>query len=57
MVRFLIKTTFGSETFTRGRRLLEAGNYFDLIVKLCGAYLRLNTDKRKCGKAEDAQYR
>ena len=57
MVSFLIKTIFESETFTRGRRLLEAGNYFDLMVKLCGAYLRLNTDKRKYGKAENAQYR
>ena len=41
MDRFLIKATFGSETLIRGRR---------------GAYLRASVYKKKCGKAEDAQY-
>ena len=41
MDRFLIKAAFGSEVLIRGRR---------------GAYLRDDAYKRKCGKAEDAQY-
>ena len=41
MDRFLIKTAFESETFIRGQH---------------GAYLRVDTYKSKCSKAEDAQY-
>ena len=41
MDRFLIKAAFGSEALIRGRR---------------GAYLRDSVYKKKCGKAEDAQY-
>ena len=41
MDRFLTKAAFGSEAPIRGRR---------------SAYLRVDAYKRKCGKAEDAQY-
>ena len=41
MDRFLIKAAFGSEALVRGR---------------CGAYLRADACKRKCGKVEDAYY-
>ena len=41
MDRFLIKAPFGSEALIRGQR---------------GAYLRADSYKRKCSKAEDAQY-
>ena len=41
MDRFLIIAAFGSEALIRGRR---------------GAYLRNDAYKRKCSKAEDAQY-
>ena len=41
MVSFLIKAAFGSEALVRGQR---------------GTYLRADSYKRKCGKAEDAQY-
>ena len=41
MDRFLIKAVFGSKALIRGRR---------------GAYLRVEAYKRKCGKAEHAQY-
>ena len=41
MDRFLLKAAFGSEALITGRR---------------GAYLRADTYKRKCGKAEDTQY-
>ena len=40
MDRFLTKAIFGSEVLIAGRR---------------SAYLRADTYKRKCGKAEDAQ--
>ena len=39
--RFLIRAALGSEALIRGRR---------------GAYLKADAYKRKCGKAEDAQY-
>ena len=39
--RFLIRAVLGSEALIRGRR---------------GAYLKADAYKRKCGKAEDAQY-
>ena len=38
---FLIKAAFGSEVLIAGR---------------CSAYLRVDAYKRKCGKAEGAQY-
>ena len=38
------------------RRLSEGGAYFDLIVKLYGAYFEIQGYKRKCGTTEDAQY-
>ena len=41
MGRFLIKVAFGSEALIRRRR---------------GACLNAGACKRKCGKAEDAQY-
>ena len=41
MDRFLIRVALGSEALIRGRR---------------GAYLKADTYKRKCCKAEDAQY-
>ena len=37
-------------------QILEVGAYFELIVRLCDAYLRLNAHKMKCCKAENAQY-
>ena len=39
-----------------GGALLEGDTYFDMIVKWCGAYLKPDATKRKCGNAEDAQY-
>ena len=39
--RFLIRAALGSEALIRGRR---------------GAYLKADAYKRKCGKAEYAQY-
>ena len=41
MDRFLTKAAFGNEVLIGGRR---------------SAYLRADTYKGKCGKAEDAQY-
>ena len=41
MDRLLIKAAFGSEVLIGGQR---------------GAYLRVDAYKRKCSKAEDAQY-
>ena len=41
MDRFLIKAAFGSEALIRGQR---------------GVYLRADSYKRKCDKAEDFQY-
>ena len=41
MNRFLIKASFRSEALIKGQR---------------GAYLRADAYKKKCGKAEDAQY-
>ena len=41
MDRFLTKTEFGNEVLIGGRR---------------SAYLRADTYKGKCGKAENAQY-
>ena len=56
MVMFLIKAALGGEALFRERRLLEGGAYCCLAVKWCSACLRLDTYKRKYGKAEDAQY-
>ena len=42
MDRFLIKAAFGSEALIKWRH---------------GGYLRAGAYKRKCSKAEDAQYR
>ena len=41
---------------SEGGALLEDGAYFGMIVKWCGAYLKHGATKRKCGKAQDAQY-
>ena len=42
MDKFLREAAFGSEALVRGRR---------------GAYLKVHAYKRKCGKADDAQYK
>ena len=40
---------------TGGWTEFEVGAYFELIVRLYDAYLRLNACKMKCCKAENAQ--